>query len=334
MTAGSCCSPPTPTTRASTAKRSSAATRRSVSRAVVTCLHGTAGPGFDFAPGFDLANYTPFTGNFPTANVLLADGLASPLTKEFTLSAGPQFTQGLRAVLYTWRHASELHRGLHRRPACRARSTVICDGVDFGTSTVSHYRNSNDVERKYQGCSSLDATTAGQSVLNGHYTLQFKNEGNFEGEAANQPANPSDFGDWPPVLTPRSYPYGTLNDFQRSKLRLWAVYNQSLGWAGNVTVGPIWRYNSAQTYSLFASGVPLSCDPDRTVAAGGVCQAAGRRFQTLYFDDRGTESFEGYGLVDIAATYDIAIWRPSVRGSSSSCTTFSTTTSRSCGTRR
>jgi hypothetical protein len=31
-------------------------------------------------------------------------------------------------------------------------------------------------------------------------------------------------------------------------------------------------------------------------------------FQTLYFGDRGTESFEGNGLVDLALTYDVPIW--------------------------
>ena len=41
----------------------------------------------------------------------------------------------------------------------------------------------------------------GSTYVSGHYTLQLKNEGNFEGEAANKPANPSDFGDWPEILT-------------------------------------------------------------------------------------------------------------------------------------
>jgi len=41
----------------------------------------------------------------------------------------------------------------------------------------------------------------------------------------------------------------------------------------------------------------------------GYARLPGGGFQTLYFDDRGTESFKGYGLVDLAVTYDIAIWR-------------------------
>ena len=93
-----------------------------------------------------------------------------------------------------------------------------------------------------------------------------------------------------------------------SKLRLWAVYNQSLGSAGNVTLGPIWRYNSAQTYSLFAAAVSAERHPDRA-GNPGYGRLPGGGSQTLFFGDRGTESFEGYGLVDLAATYDIAIWK-------------------------
>jgi hypothetical protein len=143
--------------------------------------------------------------------------------------------------------------------------------------------------------------------LNGHYTVQLQNDGNFEGEATNQPANPSDLGDYPEVLTARSFPDGRLNDFQRSKVRLWAVYNQSLGRAGTVTLGPIWRYNSAQTYSLFASAVPLSAV--QLARNPGYARLPGGGVQTLYFGDRGTESFAGYGLVDLAATYEIGIWK-------------------------
>jgi hypothetical protein len=278
---------------------------------IVYSYSGPAGQGFDFAPGMDLANYpTIIGGNFPTANVFLADGLDSPLTKEFTVSAGRQFSKGYGRVLYTWRHATNFIEDFIDDPSPAGKVPVVRNGVNFGTFDRVEYRNSDDVERKYQGIQFIGRYDIRSNLyLNGHYTLQLKNEGNFEGEAANQPANPSDFADYPEVLTPRNYPYGTLNDFQRSKLRLWAVYNQSLGAAGNVTAGPVWRYNSAQTYSLFASGVPLSAVQLARWTQAGYARQPGSGSQTLYFDDRGTESFEGFGLVDFALTYDIAIWK-------------------------
>ena len=58
----------------------------------------------------------------------------------------------------------------------------------------------------------------------GHWTVQLQNEGNFEGEAANQPGNPSLYGDYPEVFTAdRNFPIGRFDDFQRHKVRLWAV---------------------------------------------------------------------------------------------------------------
>jgi hypothetical protein len=270
---------------------------------------GPAGQGFDFAPGMDLANYpTVVTGNFPTANVFLADGLESPITKEFTLSGGQQFAKGYGRVMYTWRRASNFIEDFVDDPSASGKIPVVRNGVNFGTFDRLEFRNSDDVERRYQALQFIGRLDVTRNLyLNGSYTLQLENNGNFEGEAANQPANPSDFGDHPEILTVRNFPDGRLNDFQRSKVRLWAVYNQSLGRAGVVTLGPIWRYNSAQTYSLFSSATPLSAI--QIARNPGYARLPGGGTQTLYYDERGTESFEGYGLVDLAATYEIGIWK-------------------------
>ena len=50
----------------------------------------------------------------------------------------------------------------------------------------------------------------------------------------------------------RSAPEGRLDDFQRSKLRLWADYHADLGRWGSLNLAPIYRYNSARTFSLAA----------------------------------------------------------------------------------
>jgi TonB dependent receptor-like, beta-barrel len=270
---------------------------------------GPAGQGFDFAPGMTLANYSQVvTGTFPTANVFLAPGLDSPLTREFTLSVGRQFAKGYSRVLYSWRHASHFIEDFVDDPSAAGKIPVVREGINFGTFDRIEYRNSDDVERRYQALQFIGRYDVSRNLyLSGHYTLQLENDGNFEGEAANQPANPSDFGDFTPILTERSYPDGRLNDFQRSKLRIFAVYNQSLGRAGVVTLGPIWRYNSAQTYSLLSTGVPLSAS--QLARNPGYARLPGGGSQSLYYDERGSESFAAYGLVDLAATYEIATWR-------------------------
>jgi hypothetical protein len=270
---------------------------------------GPAGQGFDFAPGMTLSNYTQVvTGTFPTANVFLADGLEAPLTKEVTLSVGRQFAKGYGRVLYQWRHASNFIEDFIDDPTAAGKITVMHNGINFGTFDRIEFRNTDEMERRYQAVQFIGRYDLSRNLyLNGHYTLQLENHGNFEGEAANQPANPSDFADFTPILTERSYPDGRLNDFQRSKMRIFAVYNQSLGRAGTVTLGPIWRYNSGQTYSLLSTGVPLSAI--QLARNPGYARLPGGGSQTLYYGERGTENFAGYGLVDLAATYDIAIWR-------------------------
>ena len=46
---------------------------------------GPAGQGADFAPGFDIANYTDVVfANFPTANIRIADDLSAPRVSEAT----------------------------------------------------------------------------------------------------------------------------------------------------------------------------------------------------------------------------------------------------------
>src|SRR6185295_13157310 len=53
---------------------------------------GPAGQGLDFAPGFDLKNYSSIiSASFPTANIFIADGVQSPIVHEFTLSLGREF---------------------------------------------------------------------------------------------------------------------------------------------------------------------------------------------------------------------------------------------------
>jgi hypothetical protein len=240
--------------------------------------------------------------------VFLADGLESPLTKEITLSVGHQFAKGYGRVLYSWRHASNFIEDFTDDPTAAGKIPVTYNGINFGTFDRLEFRNTDEMERRYQALQFIGRYDLSRSLyLSGHYTLQLENHGNFEGEAANQPANPSDFGDFTPILTERNYPDGRLNDFQRSKVRIFAVYNQTLGRAGTVTLGPIWRYNSAQTYSLLSTGVPLSAV--QLARNPGYARLPGGGSQTLYYGERGSESFAGYGLVDLAATYEISAWR-------------------------
>jgi hypothetical protein len=272
---------------------------------------GPAGQGLDFAPGFNLANFSaPVSGTFPTANVFFEDGLHSPLTREFTASVGSQITPRVYAKgTYIWR---KLTGGIDDFiDTTTGQTTVIRDGVDFGTYDNAVYRNSDLAKRNYQAL-----LLQGQYRVNsrltvqGHWTVQLQNEGNFEGELANQPGVPSLLGDYPEVFSEaRNFPIGRTDDFQRHKLRLWAVYNVPIGRFGGLDLTGLYRVNSGLTYGLRALNVPLSDIQIARAEAAGYANAPNGGDQTLYFGERGSESFNGYALFDLGVQYNVPVWR-------------------------
>ena len=271
---------------------------------------GPEGQGRDFAPGFDLANYEIVFGSFPTANIFLDSGLSSPITREFSASVGQQIGQrGMAKLTYTNRSYSNFIEDFIDNPTVSGRTDVVVNGTDFGTFDNIVYRNSDLPERKYQALLfQANYRPWSRLSVDGHWTVQLKNEGNFEGEAQNQPGISSSLGDYPEILVPsRNFPVGRLNGFQRNKVRLWAIYNQPVGRFGSVDVAPILRVDSGTAYSLFAtdvdfSDVQLARDP-------GYAHLPDGGTQTLFFGERGAQTFPGFALLDLAATYQIPVFR-------------------------
>jgi hypothetical protein len=271
---------------------------------------GPNGQGFDFAPGFDLRNYVVIGGNFPTANVFFDEGLSSPKTNEFTVSLGREFSSGGYAkAIYTWRHATDFIDDFINDPSPAGKIDVNQHGVVSRVDRVL-WANTDVPHREYQALQ-LESRVrfTPKLFVEGHWTLQVRNHGNFEGEAANQPGNGSTWFDYPEFYSePRHHPFGRLDEFQRHKVRLWTSYNQGLGRFGSVDVGPIWRINSGQTYSLSATNVPHSPVQAAIAQSLGYLRTA-TTSATLYFDERGSEDFKGYGLLDLQLRYGIPVWR-------------------------
>ena len=139
----------------------------------------------------------------------------------------------------------------------------------------------------------------------GHWTVQVRNHGNFEGEAANSPGIGSVFGDYPEIIdAARSNPEGRLDDFQRHKLRVWTIVNLGLGRFGALDIAPLWRYNSALTYSHAANVAVTAAQRANNPGYARVPTA-----QTIFFGERGSHEFAAYGLVDLSATYEVPVWQ-------------------------
>lgn len=274
---------------------------------------GPAGTGRDFAPAFDLSNYEILSGTFPTENVFVDEGMSSPVTREFTLSAGRDLgTKGVVRALYTWRKTTNFIEDFIDVPGPDGQTDVIVDGEDFGVFDDVFYRNSDAPARRYQALQFQgNYRLSSRLQIAGHWTVQLENEGNFEGEDTNQPAITSSVGDYPPILVEdRNFPVGRLDDFQRHKVRIWGLYNATLGRFGSLDIAPLWRINSGLTYSLKAEAVPLSAvqlarNPGYATLPGSGANGS----QDLYFGERGSEAFNGYGLLDLGFTYQVPVWR-------------------------
>jgi hypothetical protein len=269
---------------------------------------GPAGQGRDFAAGFDPANYTTIGGTFPTANIFFDDSLSSPITREFTVAAGRELGRGLFVkAIYVRRSMDDFVEDFITID--NGQTTIIRDGVNFGTFDNVVYRNSSEPARAYQALELVSSyRRTSRLLVSGHWTVQIENDGNFEGEGRNTPAVSSLAGDYPEMLIlERNFPIGRLAGFQRHKVRLWGVYNLALGRFGSVDVAPVYRYNSALTYSLTAAGVLLSSW--QLSQNPGYARLPGGGRQTIFFGERGVESFEGYHLVDLGLTYAVPVWR-------------------------
>ena len=264
---------------------------------------GPAGEGRTFAPGFDLNNYSGVvSGTFPTLNVQFADDLSSPVTSEYTVGAARTFRRGFAKVVFVDRKTSNFIEEFILLG--NGKTPIVVDGATLGQVDNIVYDNSDEMTRGYRALQFMGSQRVTNGVsLNAHWTLQLKNHGNFEGESPNPTG--SVFGDYPEMLSlERSAPYGRLDDFQRNKVRVWADYNASLGRFGSFTFAPIYRYNSGRTYSLVLNNQPLT-----PVQQGMNPGYAGAPVQQVFFGERGSQSFNGFSLMDVAVTYRVPVWR-------------------------
>jgi hypothetical protein len=268
---------------------------------------GPAGQGVNFAPGFDVNNYSVIGGNFPIQNVFLDDGLNTPITREWTLQAGTRLgNRGEFKVVYSNRRTSDFIEDFITID--NGKTVVIQDGRNFGTFDNVVVRNTDDIpEREYQGLLFLanfrpmDGWNFGAS-----WTMQLRNHANFEGEGANTPGISSIIYDRPEFYSEaRHFPNGRTDDYQEHKLRLYSTYDLKLGGAGTVTLGGLYRYNSPLAYSLFASNVAITAQ-QRALDPG---YARPPTTQTLFFDERGSELYEAEHILDFSMGYELPIYK-------------------------
>jgi hypothetical protein len=267
---------------------------------------GPRGEGRSFNPGFDLRNYAIVSGSFPTANVFFAPGLSSPVAREYTLSTGRNV--GRHTAVHVTFTDRKLRNFVEDYITIGGGFTdVVRQGIDFGDFDNQIYRNSNEPKRHYQA-----VTLTGQHrIVEGwrtavYYTLQLKNNGNFNGEATNRPAISSLVGNYPEILVPaRNFPEGRLFGYEKHNVTAWSRYRFDLRRLGHVDLSGLWRFDSGLTYSLVATAVPISS----IQAARDPGYQRPPVSQPLFFGDRGSESFKSVSIFDASMTWTVPVYK-------------------------
>ncbi len=266
---------------------------------IASLYQGPDGVGLGFDPGFELGNYVPVSSSFPQlANVFFSDDLSSPVDEELTLSAAMQL--GGRGALETIYVDRSLTRFVEDFITIDNPQTLIGllpnDGILL--------RNSDLPRRDYRALQVQGRYRPGDGWrLEGHWTYQLENDGNFEDWG---PAVSSPLGDYPEILAAeRSFPTGRLAGFQRHKIRLWTLYDLELGRAGDLGLGLLYRYDSPRVFSLATAGVPLS-DVQLARDPG---YARPPETQTVFFGPRGSGELGDSHYFDLAIHYAIPFWK-------------------------
>ncbi len=266
---------------------------------------GPPGQGRTFAPGFDLNNWALAGGTFPALTVQNQSDLSSPIAQEWTVSAGGQLSpKAYAAVTYVNRRTRNFIDTF--KTFDLGQTDVIVDGNDFGFFDNSIFENTDNRSRKYQAVALQGryGLTRNLSVdLN--YTYMLKFDGDYEGEGTNQPASTPGIGSFPEILVPaRNNPTGRLNGFQRHKLRLLSAYNLPTSF-GNFAFGMVYRFDSGTPYSYVFNGYGIS-DVQSSRDPG---YAHPPTSQSLYFGERGSQTFPSQSRFDFALNYDIPVFK-------------------------
>ena len=266
------------------------------------------------AAGFALGNYPITAANLervevPLANIFVDEKLKTPLTHEFSASFGRTLGggNGYAEASYIYRSTGNMVEDFIT--LADGTTHVVFNGIDAGTVSNVVYRNTDEAWREYQA-----AVLQGRYRLfnrltvNGNYTIQLRNHGNYEGEGTNTPGSTSIIGDYPEALSEaRHFPEGRLQNFQRHKVRAWAIYDMDLGRAGNMSVSGLVRVDSGLAYSLAHRGVAPTATQRAILTAAGYPDQLGAA--NVFFADRGSETFAGYGLLDASVHYNVPVFR-------------------------
>ena len=203
------------------------------------------------------------TSSGSTGSTCITEGLDSPITSEYTLSFGQRIgTRGFYKATWVDRDADDIVENQifienGQTEVFSEESQPVLEGGFFGDNQI--YGNSDVADREYEAIQiQADYRLTDHWRLAGNYTYQIKNDGNFVGEATNQPVLTSSIDNYPEMFNGRNVSYGRLPSYQEHKVRAWSTYNFDFGRVGGLNLGLLLNYDSGLAYSLEAADFPLT----------------------------------------------------------------------------
>lgn len=180
-------------------------------------------------------------------------------------------------------------------------------GFEFEVDQI-RWQNNPDAERVYDAVTLAFDYRPGIKWNLGGNIVWSQLQGNYEGEAGNQPGIGSQEGDFASSTYPSTLePYGRLAGDVPWRARLWGNYRFDFGRAGNLNLGAIGRYSSGFNYSLGAF-VDYPID-DPNSANDWFLLGLIPGSYTYTFGERGSERFDDWWALDLSARYQIPFYR-------------------------
>ena len=220
---------------------------------------GPAGEGRSFAPGFDLNNYSGVVaGTFPALNVQFADDLSSPVTTEYTLGAARTFgARSYAKAVFVQRKTSNFIEEFIL--FANGKTPIVVDGATLGQLDNIVYDNSDEMKREYQALQFMGSAPADERGLPQRPLDAAAEE---RRQLRRRDAEPGRLGvrrlsrRCCRSRAARRRAVSTTSSAARCACG--PTTSAGLGRYGSFTFAPIYRYNSARTYSLVLNGQPLS----------------------------------------------------------------------------
>ncbi len=269
---------------------------------------------YDFASG---DYHITIAADDGTQNVFQDPNITSPTVDEITFGAGMELKRGgFLKVVYTDRSYSDfvedfttLADGPCGQLGFPCTAEVVVSGASAGTFSSNVITNTNVPSREYQAVQAIARYRLTDNwTVEGNWTYQLKNDGNFEGEGTNTPGSSSNFGDYPEITPNNRYlPVGKLNDFAEHKVRAWTNYNWDVGRAGNLNFGLLMNFDSGLTRSRSSN---VSVRPEQQAILDSLGYVDGPSSRTIYYNGRrGDVNFDDALTFDLSVNYQLPIWK-------------------------